>query len=64
MAMINRLQMLLQVHSVLVDAAGLPESARPYGVQSRLDEIEKLIMEELKGFTTPPVPKPNDDIPF
>lgn len=72
----DRLQLLMAVHSHLVDAAKLPKSSRPYSVQTRLDLIEKQIMEELDNSktSTPPSPEPitkgypasgdDDNIPF
>lgn len=66
----ERLQMLMAAHYEFVKAADLPEGARPYGVQTRLDTIEKQIMEELDNSKTPTEPPPtqpktdDDDIPF
>lgn len=62
----ERFQMLLAAHNELVRAAGLLEGSRPYSVQSRLDEIEKLIMEEIKKEPKLPSPTPpnDDNIPF
>lgn len=73
----ERLQMLMAAHYEFVRAADLPEGTRPYGVQTRLDTIEKQIMEELEKIQNPlqtyTSPEPttkgypasgDDDIPF
>lgn len=54
----SRLTMLLAAHEAISQSTHLIESCRPYSVQSRLEELQKLIMEEVKGQTT------NDDIPL
>ncbi len=43
----DRLQALIAVHDEFCTAASLPESVRPYSTQSRLEDVQKLIMEEL-----------------
>lgn len=60
-AKMDRLQMLIAAHHVFAEAAGLPEGSRPYGVQTRLDTIEKMIMEEIENITAA---KNDDVIPF
>jgi hypothetical protein len=62
----QRIELLLNVHHSFCNAAGLPEGSRPYGAQSRLDDIQKLIMEEIKKepTTAPTTPTTTDDIPF
>lgn len=62
----NRLNRLLQTHSIICEAGKLPENIRPWSIQSDLNEIHKLIMEELKVKDNP-TPQPNltdDIIPF
>jgi len=61
------IHMLIAVHHELVCAAGLPESTRPWSVQSNLDIVQKLMMKEISEPSTPPQPAPrndDDDIPF
>jgi hypothetical protein len=63
--MMERLQMLMAAHYEFVKAAGLPEGARPYNIQSRLDIVGKRIMEELEKQNNPiQTAKNDDDIPF
>lgn len=57
----DKLTILMAIHHELCDAAELPENTRPYSVQSRLEEVEKLIMKEI---TNTPEPNPHDEIPF
>ncbi len=61
------MHMLLAVHHELVAAASLPENTRPWSCQSNLDEIQRLMMKEIKDLSIPPepnLPNPDDDIPF
>lgn len=61
--MMDRLAALLAVHDTLCQSANLPETQRPYSIQSRIDKVQKLIMEEIEREPTTEA-KPNDDIPF
>lgn len=58
----NRLTDLLNAHNVLCEAGNLPKSVRPYHLQSHLEELQKLVMEEIKG--TPKPATTDDDAPF
>jgi hypothetical protein len=67
----DRIQILMAVHYELVKAAGLPKSSRPYGVQTRVGDIEKLMMEEIEKianpvhtYTSPTKTNDDDNIPF
>jgi hypothetical protein len=67
----EQLQLLMSVHSLFVDAAGLPEATRPFNAQGRLETIQKSIMEELEKIqnpiqaaSPPSTPHNDDDIPF
>lgn len=58
----DKLDRLMEAHHAFCAAAGLPETTRPFLVHSRLEEVQSLIMEEIKGQSAP---KTNiDDIPY
>lgn len=61
-----RLELLLQVHNELCRSAGLPETTRPYSIASRLESIQKSIMEEVTKGASPasPAKTEDDNIPF
>jgi hypothetical protein len=49
----TRFQQLMTAHDALCAAATqLPEACRPYSLQTRIDDVQKLIMEELKARTS------------
>lgn len=62
----DRLQILMAVHHELVAAASLPETTRPFSIQSRLEKLQIEIMKEIEQKEQPPAPtaKTTDDIPF
>lgn len=59
----DRLQLLMAVHGVLVNAATVPESTRPYSIQSYLGKIEELIMKEINEPTKTSKTE-DEEIPF
>jgi len=57
-----KIQILLAIHHELLPSANLSEHQRPYSVQTRLEKIQKLIMEEIEKPT--PAKTEDDEIPF
>jgi hypothetical protein len=53
----------MAVHGVLVNAATVPESTRPYSIQSYLGKIEELIMKEINEPTKTSKTE-DEEIPF
>lgn len=43
---LQRLNILLGIHNELCQAASLKETTRPHSIQSRLERVQTLIMEE------------------
>jgi len=57
-----KIQILLAIHHELLPSANLTETTRPYSVQSRLETIQKMIMEEVQS--KPKTKTEDDNIPF